>query len=64
MIKADFNKAKKYLNSKLPDYDRFMLCETTGRPIRRTRHDSGIFISISVETLFDIVNELSKKKKT
>jgi hypothetical protein len=62
MTKADFNRANKYLKSKLPDYDRFKLCETTGRPILRTRHDTGTFISISVETLFDIVNELSRKK--
>jgi hypothetical protein len=62
MTKADFNRAKKYLKNKLPDYHRFMLCETTGTPIRRTRHDSGVFISINVEMLFDIVNELSRKK--
>lgn len=62
MTNADFNRAKKYLKSKLPDYNRFKLCETTGRPILRTRHDTGTFISISVETLFDIVNELSRKK--
>ena len=62
MIKADFNRAKKYLKNKLP-YKRFKLDEN-GKPYCTNYHCSEVYISISVETLFDIVNELSKKKKT
>lgn len=62
MTKTEFNKTKKYLKSKLPSYIRFKLRED-GKPYRSARHDlTGTFVSISVDTLFNIVNELLKKK--
>lgn len=61
MTKTEFNKAKKYLKDKLPFY-RFKQREN-GVPYSPNRICVESYISISVETLFDIVNELSNKKE-
>lgn len=60
MTKTEFNKAKKYLKGKLPCH-RFQLKEN-GKPIHKSSQCSEIYISVSVDTLFDIVNELMHKK--
>lgn len=60
MTKTEFNKAKKYLKNKLP-YNRFKLKEN-GKPYCSNRHGSEVYVGISVDTLFDIVNELMYKK--
>ena len=56
MTKTEFNKAKKYLKNKLPHH-RFKLREN-GKPIHNSRQCSETYVSISVDNLFDIVNEL------
>lgn len=61
MTKTDFNKAKKYLKSKLPHY-RFKFDEKLSVPYLHNPEGAEDYICICVIELFDIVNDLSSKK--
>lgn len=61
MTNSEFNKSKKYLKNKLP-FNRFKLNEN-GKPYSSSYHGEPLFISINVETLFNIVTELMNQKK-
>lgn len=59
MTKSQFNKANKYLNKKFGNYYEFAL-SSKGKVYRADAYGSDAdFISIAVDTLFDIVNDLS-----
>ena len=61
MTKAEFNKVKKYLKTKIPHH-RFIL-ENKNVKAKLGSRISENYFSIDATNLFEIVNELMDKKK-